>query len=425
MQQDSTPVFPRERAFVVQLHGDAGPGTGRWEGRVEHVSSGRFAHFQQLRELDAFFREALSGTWKWFANIRFTGWYLCPTGGIGGSGSAKDVRIRITAQDGSNAGAGGSARLGMDALSSAADNNPGVNLSFNPDGTVDKGRVEYVGVHELGNVLGFVHEQDTPGNVEGPAYCKSPGNEPNSTSLTPYDRDSIMNYCNRDGNVKGNLTDIDVRGVQAIYGVRIPNIASRNSCASAVVRQTASVAWGWNDGSNQTSLALFPSASTRFLDRTAVSVREGGWGDDVKWFAGDFNNDGRTDIGAAWNNGGSNTLSVRQLAGSGINAAHWAINSGGWSPTAVWLPGDFNGDRLTDVAGVWNDGGLRRDEVREPEPPVERPRRGLGGRGQVVRGRLQRRRSHGHRRGLEQQRRDHPDGEAVDGQQVQPRPLVA
>lgn len=305
----------------------------------------------------AIVREALSGTWEWFANIRFTGWYLCPTGGIGGSGSAKDVRIRITAQDGSNAGAGGSARLGMDALSSAADNNPGVNLSFNPDGTADKGRVEYVGVHEFGHVLGFVHEQDTPGNVEGPAYCKSPGNEPNSTSLTPYDRDSIMNYCNRDGNVKGNLTDIDVRGVQAIYGVRIPNIASRNSCASAVVRQTASVAWGWNDGSNQTSLALFPSASTRFLDRTAVSVREGGWGDDVKWFAGDFNNDGRTDIGAAWNNGGSNTLSVRQLAGSGISAAHWAINSGGWSPTAVWLPGDFNGDRLTDVAGVWNDGG--------------------------------------------------------------------
>ena len=166
-----------------------------------------------------------------------------------------------------------------------------------------------------------------------------------------------MNYCNRDGNGKGNLTDVDVRGVQAVYGARIPNIASRNSCASAVVKQTASVAWGWNDGSGQTSLALFPSAGTKFLARTPVSVREGGWGDDVKWFAGDFDNDGRTDIGAAWNNGGSNTLTVRQMTGSGIRATHWATNAGGWSASAVWVPGDFNGDGLTDVAGIWNDGG--------------------------------------------------------------------
>lgn len=55
-------MFPRERAFVVQLHRDASQGTGRWEGRVEHVSSGRFAHFKQLHELEAFFREALDAS---------------------------------------------------------------------------------------------------------------------------------------------------------------------------------------------------------------------------------------------------------------------------------------------------------------------------------------------------------------------------
>jgi hypothetical protein len=136
-----------------------------------------------------------------------------------------------------------------------------------------------------------------------------------------------------------------------------PDVASRNSCASEVVKQTTSVAWGWNDGSGQTSLALFPSAGTKFLARTPVSSREGGWGDDVKWFAGDFDNDGRTDIGAAWNNGGSNTLTVRRFTDSGVSAVHWATNARGWSPTAVWLPGDFNGDGRTDVAGVWNDGG--------------------------------------------------------------------
>jgi hypothetical protein len=118
-----------------------------------------------------------------------------------------------------------------------------------------------------------------------------------------------------------------------------------------------SVAWGWNDGSGQTSVALFASAGTAFQERRTVSRQQGGWGDDVKWFAGDFDNDGRTDMGTAWNNGGTNTLTVRQLTDSGVSAVHWATNAGGWSPTAVWLPGDFNRDGRTDVAGVWNDGG--------------------------------------------------------------------
>src|SRR5207253_1734941 len=65
-------------------------------------------------------KEAVSGTWEWFANIRFTGWGACPTGiGIGGSGTAKQVRIRITPQDGTIAGAGGATPgYGMDLLSS-------------------------------------------------------------------------------------------------------------------------------------------------------------------------------------------------------------------------------------------------------------------------------------------------------------------
>ena len=297
-------------------------------------------------------KEAVTGTWEWHSTIRFTGWAACPTGG-----SAMHVRIRLRPQDDSNAGAGGSAELGMDALSSAVDNDPGMNLSINPDGTAEKGRVEYIGVHEFGHVLGFIHEQDTPGNVEGPAYCKSSGNEANSSSLTAYDRDSVMNYCNRDGNAKGNLTDIDVAGVQAVYGVRVPNISSRNSCVSALFKPTASVSWAWNDGSNQTSIAVFRSDRTKFLERAAWSSRDGGWGDDVKWFAGDFNGDGRTELGAAWNNGGSNTLTVREPVSGRFNATHWAVNAGGWSATAVWLPGDFNNDGRIDVAGAWNDSG--------------------------------------------------------------------
>jgi len=59
-------------------------------------------------------KEAVTGTWEFYANIRFTGWYHCPTGG-----SAKHVRIRISTQGTENGGAGGKARFGMAALSSA------------------------------------------------------------------------------------------------------------------------------------------------------------------------------------------------------------------------------------------------------------------------------------------------------------------
>jgi hypothetical protein len=113
-------------------------------------------------------------------------------------------------------------------LSTAADNNPGVTLSFINNGTADVGRVQYVGVHELGHVLGFIHEQDAPGN-EGPAKCTSgldtdPNRKPKP--ITPYDRDSVMNYCNKNGNMSGDLTITDVEGVQKTYGVRLHPITS-------------------------------------------------------------------------------------------------------------------------------------------------------------------------------------------------------
>src|SRR5262245_28978879 len=46
------------RAFVVHL-GAGGPGRRRLHGRVEHLSSGRTAHFASLKDLLAFFAAVL------------------------------------------------------------------------------------------------------------------------------------------------------------------------------------------------------------------------------------------------------------------------------------------------------------------------------------------------------------------------------
>ncbi|MCS6804565.1 MAG: hypothetical protein RMM98_11660 [Acidobacteriota bacterium] len=45
------------RAFVLQFQSDADLQQGQWEGRSEHVSSGRVMHFHSLQEMLGFFCE--------------------------------------------------------------------------------------------------------------------------------------------------------------------------------------------------------------------------------------------------------------------------------------------------------------------------------------------------------------------------------
>lgn len=45
--------YPPTHAYVVKLHRDCVPSQGRIAGRLEHIASGRFTHFNSAEELVA------------------------------------------------------------------------------------------------------------------------------------------------------------------------------------------------------------------------------------------------------------------------------------------------------------------------------------------------------------------------------------
>lgn len=53
-------AFPQRKAFVLQFSAEAGPQTGLFQGRVEHVTSGDAVSFESTEELWAFVRSVMT-----------------------------------------------------------------------------------------------------------------------------------------------------------------------------------------------------------------------------------------------------------------------------------------------------------------------------------------------------------------------------
>ena len=58
--QSSQPGLPAWKAFVVQFSSECEAGAGIFSGRVEHLSSGRRAHFHSPQELVATLQQLLA-----------------------------------------------------------------------------------------------------------------------------------------------------------------------------------------------------------------------------------------------------------------------------------------------------------------------------------------------------------------------------
>lgn len=76
--------------------------------------------------------------------------------------------------------------------------------------------IRSIAVHEFGHAIGFAHEQD---RADTPGECtEQTGTTGNLKMLTPYDPNSVMNYCNSTYNNNGIPSPYDIKSVQELYG---------------------------------------------------------------------------------------------------------------------------------------------------------------------------------------------------------------
>jgi hypothetical protein len=169
-------------------------------------------------------RTTIENTWG-RSGLTFTGWGSCAN-----PPPANSVPIELV-EDG---GSGGVAAAGLGSRLGGGANAPQIQLFFGSS----RAFLLSNSVHEMGHALGFPHEmqRDDKTTCPTPAGADSQWDIlPGIPKASPYDPDSIMNYCrdyDRDGNgdINGGgetddnfaLTNLDLAGVRLLYGTR-PN----------------------------------------------------------------------------------------------------------------------------------------------------------------------------------------------------------
>ena len=155
-------------------------------------------------------KDAVAKSWEAHSAVRFTGWDVCPSRNFSG------IRIRVANENPHvrRLGAPISGLRGGMVLNFTFDMD-----DFRPCLSSNKMYtmcIRSIAVHEFGHALGFAHEHNR--SDRDVACAKKAQGPDGNIELTPYDPESVMNYCNPQYNNYGMLSEKDIISVQAIYG---------------------------------------------------------------------------------------------------------------------------------------------------------------------------------------------------------------